>query len=65
MKGKTFKVGDKVRFNSASSMDPGLCTVIKTANYKSKGQRVYFKAEWGYGFMAWADNVNCEWIEGE
>jgi len=56
------KVGDKVKFNTASGHDNGICTVTKIRNFKTKGARIYLQSQWGYGFMMWFSNMNYEMV---
>ena len=59
---RDLSVGDKIKLNTASGHDDGICTVTKTRSFKTKGQRVYIKSQYGYGFMMWLKDMNYERI---
>jgi len=55
---RKLQVGDEIRFcaGASHSINNGVSKVTKITNYK-KGRRIYFQSEYGYGFMAWENNV--------
>ena len=56
------KVGDKIKFHSASSTDHGTCEIHKIRNYKVKGRRIFIISDWGYMFMMWEKFMNYELV---
>uniref|UniRef100_A0A6M3LBB2 Uncharacterized protein n=1 Tax=viral metagenome TaxID=1070528 RepID=A0A6M3LBB2_9ZZZZ len=55
---RKLQVGDEIRFDHSALTFKrnGVSKITKITNYQ-KGQRIYFESEYGYGFMAWENNV--------
>ena len=56
---RKLQVGDEIKFD-ASALNfkrNGISKITKITNYQKKGRRIYFESEYGYGFMAWENNV--------